>query len=378
MKRIGIFGGSFDPVHKEHFNMAKSVINELNLDLLYVIPTYKAPHKKGSYASDKDRFNMLLECFKGEQKICISSFEIESEGVSFSYLTVTHFKNLYKDAELFFLVGSDMLSSFLTWKNPEIIAKNAKLVLISRSGESGDLHALKTVETALNIKVKKLEYVGKNISSTQIRVYAGLGLDVGDFVFDGVKNYIKENNLYCGSYLYSYVSKALPEKRKIHTAGVIITALKLAKKLGANLEKVETCALLHDLAKYLDASNYPNFKLDSDVPQAIEHQFLGAYIAKTELKIDDEEILDSIRYHSTGKKDMSLISKILYVADLIEPNRKYEGVELLRQKIEENFNSGFAFATQEVLKFLEKNGQPIYYLANEVANYYKGDIIWIH
>ena len=374
MKRVGIFGGSFDPVHKEHFNMALGAIKELNLDLLYVIPTHKAPHKKGAVASDKDRFNMLLECFKGQTKIVVSPFEIEQKGVSYTYLTITYFKNLYKNADLFFLMGSDMLSSFLTWKNPEIIVKNSHLVLTSRSGENDlDKTAVSQIENKFNIKIERLNYLGEDLSSTKIRVYASLGLDLSDFVLDGVKNYILKGGLYSGNYLYRYINKELPEKRKIHTAGVILTALRLAKKMGVSEEKVETTALLHDVAKYKNASDFLDFKIDASIPKAIEHQFLGAHIAKTVLNIEDEEILDAIRYHSTGKKDMSLLSKIIYVADLIEPNRKYEGVEILRQKIDKDFESGFAFCTQEVLKFLEKNGEPIYYLANEVANYYKGE-----
>lgn len=375
MKRVGIFGGSFDPVHKEHFNMAKSVIKELNLDLLYVIPTFKAPHKKGAVESDKDRFNMLLKCFENEPKIIVSPFEIESLGVSYSYLTVSHFKNLHQDAELFFLVGTDMLSSFLTWKNPEIIVKNASLVLVSRSGEElFDKNAIKAVESSLNVKVKKLNYVGGNVSSTKIRVYNALKLDISDFVLDGVKNYILKNNLYSGNYLYNYIASSLPEKRKIHTAGVITTAIKLAKQLGVNVEKAEITALLHDCAKYLDASSFNGFTLEKGVPKAIEHQFLGAYVAKTVLNINDEEILDAIRYHSTGKENMSLLAKIIYVADLIEPNRKYSGVEILREKISQDFNSGFAYCTQEVLNFLKESGEPIYHLAYDVANYYKGDL----
>lgn len=378
MKKVGIFGGSFDPVHKEHFNMAKSVIKELDLDLLYVIPTYKAPHKTGAVASDKDRFNMLLECFKGEPKIIVSPYEIESAGVSYSYLTITHFKNLHKDAKLYFLMGSDMLSSFLTWKNPQIIVDNASLVLTSRSGvNESDKKAILAVETALNTKVKVLNYVGLNVSSTQVRLYSSLGLDISDFVLDGVKNYIEANNLYSGDYLYEYINKNLPQKRKIHTAGVILTALSLAKKLNVDLKKVEVASLLHDVAKYLNASDFNDFYIDNNVPKAIEHQFLGAHVAKTILNVQDEEILDAIRYHSTGKVNMSLLAKIIYVADLIEPNRQYAGVEELRQKIYEDFESGFSFATQEVLEFLKRGNEPIYYLANDVANYYKGENLWI-
>ena len=92
------------------------------------------------------------------------------------------------------------------------------------------------------------------------------------------------------------------------------------------------------------------------------------------LNINDEEILDAIRYHSTGKENMSLLAKIIYVADLIEPNRKYSGVEILREKISQDFNSGFAYCTQEVLNFLKESGEPIYHLAYDVANYYKGDL----
>ena len=100
---------------------------------------------------------------------------------------------------------------------------------------------------------------------------------------------------------------------------MILPAISLAKKLGAEEIKAELSALLHDVAKYENLSNFPNFSLPSETPKDIVHQYLGEYIAKTVLEVSDNEVLTAIKYHTTGRPNMSLLEKIIYVADIIEP-----------------------------------------------------------
>ncbi len=374
MKKIGIFGGSFDPVHNEHINMALSAIKELALDVLYVIPTYKAPHKSGAVATAEDRYNMLCLAFKNQEKVVVSRYELDLKSTSYTYLTIQYFKQKYKDSEIFFIMGSDMLSSFTTWKNPQIISQNAHLVLTSRQGEDNlDETSINEVKSLYGAKITRLNYVGSNLSSTIIRVYLSLGLDASAYAPQSVLDYAVKNQIYSKNKLYNYVNNALPTKRKIHTAGVIITAINLAKKLKVDKEKAEISALLHDIAKYKNKGDYPNIKELETCEEPIAHQYIGAYIAKEELGILDEEILDAIKYHSTGKPNMSALSKVLYVADLIEPSRKYEGVDLIREKIEKDFDDGFIYAVCEVLEFLKQKQQPINQLTIDTAKYYKGE-----
>jgi nicotinate-nucleotide adenylyltransferase len=120
MKRIGVLGGTFNPVHSEHVALAKSAVKELELDKLLVMPTYISPHKNTTPASSQDRLNMLKLAFLGQDKIEVSDYEIKRQGKSYTYLTVEYLKE-QEDCELFFIVGGDMLTDFKTWKYPERI-----------------------------------------------------------------------------------------------------------------------------------------------------------------------------------------------------------------------------------------------------------------
>jgi hypoxanthine phosphoribosyltransferase len=182
--------------------------------------------------SSKDRFDMLRLAFIEEDKVEISDFEIKSQGVSYTYLTVQHFKNVYKDAKLYLIMGSDMLENFPTWKNPEIIVNNVELVLINRKGsEKLNDQAINKIKEFYNKEVLFLKTEGETLSSTEIRTRIKLGIQVEEYIPKNVLEYIKSNNLYKNDKYYDYVNKVLPEKRKLHTLGVIITAKELAKKL---------------------------------------------------------------------------------------------------------------------------------------------------
>lgn len=370
--KIGIFGGSFNPVHNEHIKIVKSAVLELGLDKLFVVPTFIAPHKKGEVVVDADkRFDMLKLAFNNLEKVEVLDYEIKKQGVSYSYQTIEHIKNLYKDSEVMFLMGSDMLENFPSWKNPEYILEMATLVLIERrDGKFNDSVLIQKIEEKYNKKVLKLNVYGEDLSSTKIRVYKQLGLTINEFVPIEVENYIDKNDIYKKDDYYNYVSSKLPEKRKIHTAGVIIYAIELAKKLGVDKKKAELAALLHDIAKYEDYNDYKDFLLDSSTPKDIVHQYLGEYIARTVLKIDDIEVLNAIKYHTTGRKGITLLEKIIYVADIIEPSRKFSGVEELRIAVNNDFDSGFKTCLKEIIEFLKLQNINVYPLTLEMGEEY--------
>lgn len=373
MKKIGIFGGTFNPVHNCHVEMSKAFKTELQLDKLFIIPTFISPHKIGKkVSSGEDRLNMLKLAFSGEEDIEPCDYELKKEGTSYTYETIEHFKTLYKDAEIYFLLGSDMLEDFKRWKNPDYIARNSKIVLTSREGQnSTDEKALLEFSEKYGYTPVILKYSGKEVSSTAARIYLKLGLDASRFLPERVERYAVEHNLYPPDKNYESVIKNLPIKRRTHTAGVILTALKYNEQLKLNAEKVEISCLLHDVAKYLTASDYPNFHIPDNVPPQVVHQFLGAYIAREELGIEDEEILNAIKYHTTGRENMTEYEKLVFTADLLEPSRNFEGVEKLRRDTERDFERGFRECVVEIYKFLKRDNGDIYPLTVKAYEYYK-------
>lgn len=165
------------------------------------------------------------------------------------------------------------------------------------------------------------------------------------------------------SKIKSYIEQALSEKRFVHSIGVAEEAVRLAEKFGADTEKAYVAGLVHDVAKEIDADSAremlkERFGINVDpvtynVPKLL-HAPLGACLAQTEFGIYDAEILDSIKYHTTAKAEMSLLTKIIYMADYIEPNRTFEGVDELRREAYEDLDSailtGLDFTVSELLE----------------------------
>lgn len=374
MERIGILGGTFNPVHVEHVALAKNALEELKLDKLFVMPTFISPHKNSAPAPAEDRINMLKIAFSGEEKIIVSDYEIQKQGKSYTYLTVEHFKNTF-DAKLFFICGGDMLTNFKTWKYPERILNACDLAVFGREEVFTDYEKEKKYfKERFNKDFIRLSYKGNNASSTKIRIYSSFGLPLLGIAPNGIEEYIKQKGLYCGDVYTQFVKKYLPEKRLRHTANVINCALNKAKELNLDAEKVRISATLHDCAKYIDHTKVKGFVLPKDVPAPVVHSFLGAFIAEKYLGVDDQEILDAIRFHTSGKANMTLLSKLIFVADMVEEGRDYEGVEYLRELYEqEDFEKCFVECLKEEFLHLLNKKQRIYVETINAFEYYVKD-----
>lgn len=369
MEKLGIFGGTFNPPHNEHIRLARAAVKALALDKLLVMPTFIPPHKEVSLAPASDRLKMLELCFSSDPKIEVSDLEIARGGKSYTYQTVEEFKK--EGREIYFIVGGDMLADFKTWRYPERILAAANLAAFGRDGfkecvKAEEEYFLKTFGKSF----VALSYTGEEVSSTEIRVYASLGLDVTAFTDEKVAEYIAAHGLYKGGKAEEFVKNRLPQKRLVHTANVAVCALKKAKELGLSEEKVLTAAILHDCAKYTDKDEIKGFVLPEDVPEPVVHAFLGAYVAERVVGIRDEEVLDAIRYHTSGKPEMSALGKLIFVADMIEKGRNYDGVEKLRALYDGDLDTCFKECLkEEVLHLLNKKSY-IYRATLDAYDYY--------
>lgn len=191
--RIGIFGGTFNPPHNGHKKLAGELPGRLSLDLLIIVPTHIPPHKRASsLAGDKDRLNMCRLCFD-EKNTVVSDIEIKRKGKSYTVDTLAEIKELYPGDELFFIMGSDMLLSFHSWREPEKILETANICAVSRhGGETAQLK--KYIRTHFADKKEKftvIDFEPIDISSTEIR--EGLRFDM---LPESVAAYIKERGLY--------------------------------------------------------------------------------------------------------------------------------------------------------------------------------------
>ncbi|MCY7793174.1 bis(5'-nucleosyl)-tetraphosphatase (symmetrical) YqeK [Bacillus haynesii] len=163
------------------------------------------------------------------------------------------------------------------------------------------------------------------------------------------------------------VQEQLTEQRYIHTVGVMETAVKLAERFGADVKKAETAAIFHDYAKFRPKEEMKQIILDGGGPlevldfhHELWHAPAGAALVKTEVGITDEDILSAIRFHTSGRQNMTLLEKVIYVADYIEPGRRFPGVEEVRTLAEEDLDSALIQALKNTIIFLISKNQAVY------------------
>lgn len=161
-----------------------------------------------------------------------------------------------------------------------------------------------------------------------------------------------------------YLKNNLKENRYMHTLGVVDTAKKLAKLNGISEENAEIAGLAHDVAKNLSEDKIKEMMQENNIVLSeveesnpnLWHSIIGPIEAKNKLGIEDEEILDAIRWHTTGKINMPILTKIIYIADMIEPNREFEGVESLREITFRNLDEGVYYGLNSSIEILlERN-----------------------
>lgn len=201
MKRqLGLFGGSFNPIHNGHLHLVKSVRDALKLDGVLLVPTGEAPHKSSAeYAPAADRLEMCRLAAKKYRWIRVSDYEMRKSGKSYTVETLRMLCETMPDAEWTLMIGSDMLLSFETWCCWQEILHRARLCAVSR--ETGDLPALREKAEALKAECPGAEIVVLSVqavplSSTQIRQNLQKNADCSCLLPENVVQYIRKKHLY--------------------------------------------------------------------------------------------------------------------------------------------------------------------------------------
>ena len=376
--KIGIYGGTYNPPHTGHMQAAKQAIQILNLDKLLLIPDRIAPHKEipaGSPAPEQ-RLQMLRIAAAGQPEMEVSDIELKREGPSFSYLTVEQLRAQYPDAELILLMGTDMFLSFHTWREPERITKEATLGVFYR-GERGEREKILAKKKEMEDKGAKVELVENEIlpiSSTQLRRLIAFRC-AGEFLPAGVGDFIREHGLYETAadwknlpmeQLEDVVLRLLNPNRVNHVLGSRDTAIALAKHWGADETDAARAGLLHDITKALDGPlqltlcrEYGTIldEFGCKYPKTL-HALTGSLVADR-IFGENEAVVSAICHHTTGKADMSLLEKIIYVADYIEPCRNFPGVERLREAAFSNIDAALKLGLEMTLEHLKNLGDEV-------------------
>jgi len=200
MKKIGILGGTFDPVHNGHISLAEDAIREANLDEVVMIPARIQPFKQErKTASGEDRFNMLALAAGDNDHITVSRYELLQEGVSYTYLTLRHMQEFFgEDTTLYFITGTDSFLKIDTWRNaPELLSKYAYIIGTRPGYRQDELHDIvERITEKYGTVVINMSKTEPDISATQIRVMLAEGKSVDDLVPPAVARYIREHGLY--------------------------------------------------------------------------------------------------------------------------------------------------------------------------------------
>ncbi len=369
--KIGVFGGTFNPVHIEHVNMVKAAMEALSLTTVVIMPTCLTPGKRGKImASNEDRLQMCKLAFD-KPYFRISDYEIQKGGVSYTYETLEAIKQKYPFCELYFIVGGDRLEDFHTWKNPDRILRTAKIAACAREDDEKFSFAVAKFQAAYGDRVVTFPYVGERVSSTRARVLAGCGESTDELLPQKVADYIKTNGVYYRK-LWSDVKPLLKPERWQHTLRVAFMVAENCQRIGWPEKDAVTAAILHDGAKYLtlDSPYLKGFKPPKDVPKSVMHQYTGAYLANNFFGVKDEKIVRAIRYHCSGRANMTPEEVLLYLCDMLEEGRDFPGVQELREVFYEDLDRCMYECLKHQMAYLQGE-KDIYPETNNAYEYYR-------
>lgn len=380
-KKIGIFGGTFDPIHKGHINAALFFKNALELDNVLIIPAFVPPHKEyNSDTTEIQRLEMAKLAFSDLEGFEICDIEIKKGGISYTSDTIKILKEKYKDCTFYLYTGTDMFLYMEKWYDFRYILDNVILVCASR--EKDDRESIceykKKLEKLYDAKIILLDNDIIDISSTKIRAFITENKDVSDVLTENVYEYIKKHGLYKNNYL-DVLKTMQSGHRLMHSISVEKEAVRLAKHYNEDIKKASVAGILHDVTKKCSNEEQLTLCRQFDIiPDIIQrenpkllHAVTGFGFAKNILKIEDEEILSAIRYHTTGRPEMSNLEKIIFLSDMTEPLRNFPGVDELRKKVNTSLDEGMAFCLKESLEKLSRDKVPVHEDTIKAYNYYK-------
>lgn len=373
--RIGIYGGTYSPPHIGHLRAAEYAMEACKLDRLLLIPTGVSPHKAMSAgASSADRLEMLRLSAAQIEKTEVSDIEILREGRSYTVDTLGTIREENPGAELVLLMGTDMFTSFLTWKDPARIMELATLAVFCRGerGEQERIDAQKATLEAMGARIELVHNPVTAISSTDLRRMLVFGC-ADPFLMPGVGDYIREKGLYgtgkdrknlSMEELEQEVIALLNPNRVAHVLGCRDCAVELAKLYGENEVDAARAGLLHDITKAIDGplqltlcAEY-GIVLDTfsrSFPKTL-HALTGSLVAQR-IFGENENVVRAICHHTTGRANMTRLEKIIYIADYVERNRNFPGVEDMRAMAYTDLDKAVLMGLQSAVAHVRRQGQ---------------------
>ncbi len=198
--KIGIMGGTFDPIHKGHLMLGEYAYKQYGLDKVWFMPNGTPPHKDNAKigTSAKNRMEMVELAIAGRDEFELQTYEILNQETNYSYKTMEHFVSLYPEDEFYFIIGADSLFAFETWRNPDRLVKTCTILAAYRDDKSTDdmMLQIEYLNKKYSADIRLLNTPNVDISSSEIRSMLQDAESICEMVPEAVYDYIKDNHLY--------------------------------------------------------------------------------------------------------------------------------------------------------------------------------------
>ena len=344
--KILIYGGSFDPIHQGHKKLLAAALKEIKPDLCYVFVAYNSPYKELSQTPYLLRKKMAQAAFMPLYKnIIFDDFEFKKQRKVYTFETVKYIKQKYPKAEIFILVGTDCALTLDVWKNAEYNFKNATFVIGLRQGFKMPKPQYKAII---------LKDVLPKISSTTLRLQIMLNGKTPKTMPAEIAEIINKNLLY-GLDIHTWLKMHLQTPRFNHTLAVAKEASALAQKYNISPAQAALAGLLHDSGKSMTKEQMVAYAkkhklkvedfdaLCKNAPSLL-HAEISAHLAKTHFKVEDKNILQAIARHTLGASDMTVLDKILMIADMCAKGRRPNDIKLIKAALKKSLEAGLLAA----------------------------------
>ena len=364
---IAVFGGSFNPPHKGHLAAALAASRQLKPDEFLVIPDFQPPHKQLAEGSPEpeERLALCRLAFAAVPNCTVSDLELRRGGKSYTADTLRHLRAAEPETELILLMGADMYCSLHTWYDAEYILRTTRIAVFQRA--AGEMPAIEAQRDALaaqfGTETELIRSQPMPASSTELRAALQNREGVAKLSPEVYAEIIRRR-LYGAKVNFPWLreqSYAMLRPRRVpHVQGCEAEAVRLARRWGADEERAAEAAILHDCTKKeLLPEQLRLCAKYGIIPDELErengkllHAKTGAAVAKFEFGSDDE-VVEAIRWHTTGRPNMTTLEKVLYMADYMEPTRDFPGVEELRCLAYEDLDRamvlGFEMSLEDIL-----------------------------
>jgi len=321
--KVLIYGGSFDPVHKGHCSLLKAATAQLQPDKIHLFTAYCSPYKEKSARPFEVRREMACAALSGiSPNIIFDDFELEQARVVYTYETVERVKKLYPNAQIYLLVGADCLNSMENWKNSPYIFENCTIIAGKRKGFCTEKKNFPYIMMEGNFPL---------MSSTTLRLAILSNGIVPNDLPHCTAAAIEQNCMY-GLHLHKWLSQNLKPNRYLHVKLVAQAATELAKFYNADREKAALAAILHDCAKCMTNGELIKYCFEHNLAvedfddickysPSLLHAEVSADMAEHKFGVKDADVLNAIKNHTLGRLDMSLLEKILFIADMASKDR---------------------------------------------------------